>query len=643
MWYPPAVAHYPNPLIEPPSYGEIVYASGSSSEGTVRSRRSNRSTSSDEATPPAPAESDQFTEEDFRAGGPNLCEPPVENSNVFHVAQYKALTTPPAQHMRSIDRVATDARVRVREIRYCARRSAFARPRPDPRFTVLIYADRHDPTERGWVDAARRVLQYLTESGILGAAVEIIDPRFDRKPSVFPCYPTDPICSRWARVSRDIINCIDLRGVHCVGCYRVGMSSNRRECPVTILVGVVARAREDWGNLRETIIRVLDGYDLGSVSVLVRWDTLWLDGRDSLSQSALAGTDNGATEEGIADITPGTSLQLHQKAMYGAAASTFGGWFELRWNGGEWKAFGITCTHGVIPDATSPIRSEPLDVERWTRDGIRLGIDRAPKILTVEAPTRAFIEARIASLEEYIEQQTGSDTYKRIALFVEEEVELEDRDQKTWDTMNHRIALYRSIKATYTSMLEREDYVFGRVMAASDLRVLRGTSGWNDDRAAYLKDQASNLDWALVKPRDGVTGSNKISAPAKYSILPEEFSLIDFNFNALKHNDTLFKVGAQSGPTRGWYGGLFECRVSRSLAGGSEEVVVTMEHTIVAGQNQCVVAPGDSGSLVTTGGGEVVGLLFGGSDAQHRGYFTPAKALVRDIKEYTGATEVRVM
>jgi hypothetical protein len=118
--------------------------------------------------------------------------------------------------------------------------------------------------------------------------------------------------------------------------------------------------------------------------------------------------------------------------------------------------------------------------------------------------------------------------------------------------------------------------------------------------------------------------------------------LIDFNFNALKHNDTLYKVGAQSGATRGWYGGLLECRVSRSLVGGREDVVVTMEHTLLVGQNETVVASGDSGSLVTTGGGDVVGLLFGGSDAKHRGYFTAAKDLVQEIKKYTGATDVRV-
>jgi hypothetical protein len=114
-------------------------------------------------------------------------------------------------------------------------------------------------------------------------------------------------------------------------------------------------------------------------------------------------------------------------------------------------------------------------------------------------------------LEEYIAEQTESASYKRIALFVEEEIELETRDQKTWDTMNRRISLYRSMKATYKSMLEREDYVFGRVMAASGLRVSRDTSGWNADKSAYLENQTSNLDWALVKPRAGVAGTNKVS------------------------------------------------------------------------------------------------------------------------------------
>ncbi|KAJ0426583.1 hypothetical protein BJY00DRAFT_307416 [Aspergillus carlsbadensis] len=339
-----------------------------------------------------------------------------------------------------------------------------------------------------------------------------------------------------------------------------------------------------------------------------------------------------ATEESIIDICPGTSLRPHS-VEHGRA--TFGGWLELRWKDTNWQAFGISCTRRVLPGASSLTKTDALDVQRWTRDGIRFGDIRAPEILQVDAPTKTFIRDRLDQLEEYIADQTESVSYKRIALFVEEEVELEDRDQKTWDTINRRIALYRSIKATYTSMLAREDCVFGLVMAASGLRALRETAGWNAGKSAYLKDQASNLDWALVKPRYGVARSNKIPARTeKYNILPEEHFLTEFNLSALKHNDTLYKVGAQSGVTRGW--------VSRSLAGGREDVVVTMEHTIVVGQNQCVVASGDSDSLVTNIGGDVVGLLFGGNDAQDRGYFTAAKNLVQDIKNYTGATDVRV-
>ncbi|KAL3452344.1 hypothetical protein BJX65DRAFT_303179 [Aspergillus insuetus] len=518
---------YPNPLIAPPSYGEIIYSSGSSSsssssEARIRVRRSNRSSSATEA---APLPFDRFIEEDFRAGGPALCQPPVETITDIpsDIAQHKALQDPQKQHMQNMNSIATNAGVRVKEILYCGRRSAFARPRPNLRFTVLVYAERGNPTERGWINAARLIFQYLTRNGIHNVVVEIIDRRFDQRPSIFPCHPTDRIWSNWVRVSRDIINSIDLR------------------------VGVDAGIRANWQDLREVVIRVLDRYELGSVSILIRWDTLWLGARKGPSQPAPAGTT--ATEEDITDICPGTSLHPHS-AQDGTA--TFGGWLELRWKDTKWQAYGVTCTHCVIPDVSSVAKTDALDVQRWTRDGIRFGASRAPEILQVDAPTKTFIRDRLDNLEEYIAEQIESASYKRIALFVEEEVEFEARDQKTWDTMNRRIALYRSMKATYKSMLERDNYVFGRVMAASGLRITRDTSGWNTDKSAYLEDQASNLDWALVKPHAGVAVSNKIPARTeKYNILPEDHFLIDFNFNALKHNDTLYKVGAQSGATRG--------------------------------------------------------------------------------------------
>lgn len=68
-----------------------------------------------------------------------------------------------------------------------------------------------------------------------------------------------------------------------------------------------------------------------------------------------------------------------------------------------------------------------------------------------------------------------------------------------------------------------------------------------------------------------------------------------------------------------------------------------MEHVVTGSLRRSFSEEGDSGALVVTRSGEVVGLLFGGSQGKNVSYFTHVNDLVEDIKAVTGAVAVRMM
>lgn len=78
---------------------------------------------------------------------------------------------------------------------------------------------------------------------------------------------------------------------------------------------------------------------------------------------------------------------------------------------------------------------------------------------------------------------------------------------------------------------------------------------------------------------------------------------------------------------------------------GKKQNPPTLEYTITGlNQGDCIVQPGDSGSLLFTqyGKGEVIGMVIAGMRTNDIGRFTRIDDLVDDIKEHAGAKDVRM-
>lgn len=109
-------------------------------------------------------------------------------------------------------------------------------------------------------------------------------------------------------------------------------------------------------------------------------------------------------------------------------------------------------------------------------------------------------------------------------------------------------------------------------------------------------------------------------------------------FSDLVENDLSTQLefqGYRSGRNTVLYNGLKTAEI--------EDGVETLEYSIAAlNQSKPALAPGDSGSLLCTFAGRVVGMIIAGYENNQIGRFMRIDDLVNDIMEQSGAKGIRL-
>ncbi|KAL3482064.1 hypothetical protein BJX99DRAFT_253188 [Aspergillus californicus] len=623
----------PNPLFIPARAWELEYASeasnfpparpGSPAGASTRSIRSNRSSTDSDP------EFDGMIEEDLRAGGPRLCQPPCETTDSTpDTSPWRALRKHADRHATKIHALAAKSGDHVEGVRFCGRRSEFSNAAYKP--TVLLYITRHDPQARGWIQIARQVLSYVVNTiGVTGVTVELVDPRFDEPLRIFSCLRTDAIYPVWNQLGPRIVRNINLAGVSSVGCFRVGSSAERMGCPVTVLVGVDYGVQGDWRTTRQRIVRMLDTEGLKSVAVLIRCDGRLVNAVDDTP------TSSEAAQKAIDDmVKPGASLSPH-KGQKGSA--TFGGWIQVQSPATkDYIDMGITCTHCVFPEDAALSGNDLTNARNWKEHGIAANDIKAKELLIIDVPSKGRLQNTIKSTASDIDLIKSLAQYKELEKIRNSDDSFMRPGQvRQMEKLDKSITANEGKRRALEEALDEKKYVFGRVFAASGLKQKELlTTSLN--RPSGL---GSSMDWALIRPQGARAPTNKVPP---YKDIPYTH-LREFSIDQIEPGETLFKVGASTDLTRAEYGGLIECLIGTEIVDGVATYVKTWEHVFVAGDAKTtVVQPGDSGALVFNKDYQVVGLLFGGHEKKlvDRGYFIHAKNLIKDIKEATGATDV---
>lgn len=114
----------------------------------------------------------------------------------------------------------------------------------------------------------------------------------------------------------------------------------------------------------------------------------------------------------------------------------------------------------------------------------------------------------------------------------------------------------------------------------------------------------------------------------------------------LEAHAPMYKIGRRTGFTCGRYDGLRSVHLETFHDSSGKQVTVVTEESVVIGignAKNCFSETGDSGSFIFDYGGRFVGLLFAGNMDTGACYFTPAEVLFQDIKNTTGAKDVRLV
>ena len=117
---------------------------------------------------------------------------------------------------------------------------------------------------------------------------------------------------------------------------------------------------------------------------------------------------------------------------------------------------------------------------------------------------------------------------------------------------------------------------------------------------------------------------------------------------AAEHNpnsiEQLYKCGRSTNFTSGEYSRTVQAQITRERdPHGQVLTKVTKEHAVTMVPTEDPFSrPGDSGSFIFDRCGGVIGLLIGSCVRKNCSYFTPIENVFRDIKEVTGAVDVRI-
>ena len=123
---------------------------------------------------------------------------------------------------------------------------------------------------------------------------------------------------------------------------------------------------------------------------------------------------------------------------------------------------------------------------------------------------------------------------------------------------------------------------------------------------------------------------------------PPDLRLVNWDDQDLKGITKVYKAGRSTGYTAGEYSHLNTVSIATVFENGKLKPKITIEQSITGRRGQPFSLRGDSGAFVFTQSGEVIGVVFAGHEQRPVTYFTHITDVFSDIKQKTGATEVRI-
>ncbi|KAL5342239.1 hypothetical protein BJX70DRAFT_410892 [Aspergillus crustosus] len=566
-------------------------------------KRRHRGSSSDSGN----AAWDNFVNEDLRVGGPFMSPLPAKVkpisrthylNEVFHGRDSTVLS--------QVGAILVSHNIAFQSIRVVEKTAVFY---PDRVTLTLSVIARRTGEDESWLRASRAIRTFLCQRGLTSVVVEIADPQAFEDTRLSPVERSERVYSVWDSLRDEILATIRLSGVRVVGCFRAGKSHNPADNPPTVLIIVDYRSLRDFKEERELVIGILTRRNLGQVAVSIV--------KDLVSRHVVRPVDNLNLDVFKGPAKVGQSLGPgNQNRLSG----TFGAFIQLKHHEREtWHTYGLTCYHCVVPPEGAQEHLERRVREKlqtWAKHGITMHAECADA-LVIDHPTLQDIEAKVEDLQATT-QRLSSDLGFRQSAEQETEGLLEmmpRADRCSYLQNKQEIAQCKTLIETIETWRRNESQYLGYVAAGS---------GFRTRPAETMKPgtKHSILDWALVKVREERQAPNRVG---KCSLERE-----------------LCLYGRSSGHSIGQYNSLKPALIVEQIVDEELKQVETREHTILGTMGEPFSLPGDSGGVVHTRQGVMVGMVVAGCTAKDLSFFTHIEDLFPDIMRSTKARKIRL-
>lgn len=296
--------------------------------------------------------------------------------------------------------------------------------------------------------------------------------------------------------------------------------------------------------------------------------------------------------------------------------------------------------------------STAVGEEKWRENGISLFDPEAAEHLKVDHPSLKDMSDHLEYLNKEVKEIEEHGEWGHLCTMVSGGLydQLSRLDQARYKHHSQSLQKYRKCIADINAFQGKGGELLGSVVAGSGMRTRSVTT------AGHTTSHLTSVDWALVGLREDRVGTNEVclTNPPQtqylrnadlFQVPGEGFGIRDLvsGQEGVRHDDELRIHGRSSGLSRGKYNKLWTSHINIKVVEGKNISIETLEHSIVHSQaGQSFSREGDSGAFVHTFSERFVGLLFGGSPSLNISYFTHVKDLFADIRDLTGAEEVRL-
>lgn len=450
------------------------------------------------------SERGEIRNEEFRTGGPYLCNLPV-SSGALSIKNQLYIPWHCGGLADEVREIVDGFNVQWREIlavtRKCVRKSEA------PVETILIFAERKADTE-DWIRPCEAIRKHCISRGLFQANVELADARGLKPVLSFIVERTAPILQKWQILEPKILSLLGTESWLALELLRRGQDLSGNNNPITVVITIEEHSNSDsdWSLIRDKIVKLLEDSECAYLAVEI--------GRGIIGTTA-AEKDARILPEQAYNLAalPGTSIAPRGSSI---SAGTFGCYLKVRQSSNhQWETKGITCHHVILPDYLQ-YSSKP----EWTNmyginpgQATHLGVDMPGKMDHIE--TVKDIKSDLQGLD--------SKAHKEIARKLadpNDAVRVIPYERQIYEISQKSIEGKREILSRAEDFFAKKNQDLGHVFAASGLR------------------QASHsYDWALINVNKARLSRNKVMGFLPLMMITRLyhisfFQATDLNFSA---------------------------------------------------------------------------------------------------------------